>query len=45
MNINPFEIFESMFRDIGLDSSTNVFGDIDLGGFGSLHANPSSGFV
>lgn len=39
MNINPFEIFESMFRDIGLDSSTNVFGDIDLGGFGSLHAN------
>jgi len=39
MNINPFEIFESMFRDIGLDSGTNVFGDIDLGGFGSLHAN------
>lgn len=39
ININPFEIFESMFRDIGLDSSTNVFGDIDLGGFGSLHAN------
>ena len=39
MNINPFEIFESMFRDIGLDSSTNVFGDIDLGGFGSLHGN------
>jgi curved DNA-binding protein CbpA len=39
MNINPFEIFESMFRDIGLDSSTNVFGDIDLGEFGSIHAN------
>jgi len=39
VNINPFEIFESMFRDIGLDSSTNVFGDIDLGGFGSLHGN------
>lgn len=39
VNINPFEIFESMFRDIGLDSSTNVFGDIDLGDFGSLHAN------
>ena len=39
MNINPFEIFESMFRDIGLDSGTNVFGDIDLGGFGSLHSN------
>ena len=39
MNINPFEIFESMFRDIGLDSGDNVFGDIDLGGFGSLHGN------
>ena len=39
MNINPFEIFESMFKDIGLDSSTNIFGDIDLGGFGSLHGN------
>jgi len=39
MNINPFEIFESMFRDIGLDSSTNIFGDIDLGEFGSIHAN------
>ena len=39
MNINPFEIFESMFRDIGLDGSTNVFGDIDLGEFGSIHAN------
>ena len=36
---NPFEIFESMFRDIGLDGSTNVFGDIDLGEFGSIHAN------
>ena len=39
ININPFEIFESIFRDIGLDSGDNVFGDIDLGGFGSLHAN------
>jgi len=39
VNINPFEIFESMFRDIGLDSSTNIFGDIDLGEFGSIHAN------
>jgi DnaJ-class molecular chaperone len=39
MNINPFEIFESMFRDIGLDSGDNVFGDIDLGDFGSIHAN------
>ena len=39
VNINPFEIFESMFRDIGLDGSTNVFGDIDLGEFGSIHAN------
>jgi DnaJ-class molecular chaperone len=39
VNINPFEIFESMFRDIGLDSGDNIFGDIDLGGFGSLHGN------
>lgn len=39
VNINPFEIFESMFRDIGLDSGDNVFGDIDLGEFGSIHAN------
>ena len=42
MNVNPFEIFESMFRDIGLDSGTNVFGDIDLGSFNQGSFNQGS---
>ena len=42
MNVNPFEIFESMCRDIGIDSGTNVFGDIDLGSFNQGSFNQGS---
>ena len=39
VTINKFEIFESTVRDSCLDIGNNEFGDIDLGEFGSIHAN------